>query len=474
MLDTLLSGFTSRLRSRSDVLWLDLGEFNSLASRSGQDHWQDHGLGLLRTILHRRGIQTDLLSTRAFDSWAGFERRVSGYSTLLMNVRSYTFPIACEAAALFKKANPGGKVLTGGIHATVAPQEMERVADFDYICRGDGEGIIVDLVQNPGAFPRVFDGKAAPSMAEWPDVDRTLWPKPIGLKNRLRSAWPLEPQCGWDPGPVATVLTSRVCPWKCSFCNELSYISNIKRKSVDQVIDELNAVDEKYGPIGSVVIHDSMFFMQPNWLREWLEKYPRRARAVWPYWAAARADTLRQWPDLFERLVRETRWSHVSVGFEAGSDRMLRVLNKECTEADNYFAIQLLNRIGDDIERSGITPPKFYSNIMIGIPGETREDVFRTMRMVKLMKRKIISLAYYAPYPGSALGNQLIAEGKSLMTQDNYHRYPGVEKVKGVDYRFLADVVAGAYDDEIERGLDEYVGRQEAALASGAGLARAR
>jgi hypothetical protein len=47
-----------------------------------------------------------------------------------------------------------------------------------------------------------------------------------------------------------------------------------------------------------------MFFQQPSWLEEWLAKYPRRARKVWPYWAAARADTVRRWPELFSRLVR--------------------------------------------------------------------------------------------------------------------------------------------------------------------------
>jgi anaerobic magnesium-protoporphyrin IX monomethyl ester cyclase len=63
------------------------------------------------------------------------------------------------------------------------------------------------------------------------------------------------------------------------------------------------------------------------------------------------------------------------------------------------------------------------------------------------------TIAYYAPYPGSALGYQLIAEGKSLMSKDNYHRYPNDEKVKGIDYPFYNDLLAGKYDREINRGL---------------------
>ena len=89
---------------------------------------------------------------------------------------------------------------------------------------------------------------------------------------------------------------------------------------------------------------------------------------------------------------------------------------------------------------------------MLGIPGETPEDAFKTMRMIKRMKRLFPSISYYAPYPGSALGFQLIAEGKSLMSKDNYHRFPDDEKVKGVDYKFYRDLLAGKYDDEVNKG----------------------
>jgi radical SAM superfamily enzyme YgiQ (UPF0313 family) len=406
-------------------------------------------MGLLRTILQNNSVETEMFSTRSLLSWDELYHRVESYDMLIMNVRSYTYPFAYQAAKIFKEVNPKGIVLTGGMHATVAPDEMENVEEFDYICQGPGEEIIVDLVKDPVSFPRMVVGVGAKSMAEWPMMDRTLWPKP----NLPDFPWPLEPECGWGPGPVATVITSRVCPWQCVFCNEASYIPNMGRKPVDMVIEELNYLDDTYGPLGSIVIHDSMFFQQPVWLREWVEKYPRLAHRPWPYWAAGRSDTIRQWPDLFEALVRETNWDTISIGFESGSDRVLNILNKECTAEDNHFTIDLLNKIGEDFERQGKEPPKFWANLMLGIPGETHEDAFETIRMLKQMRWVMPSIAYYAPYPGSALGYQLIAEGKSLMSKDNYHRYPNDEKVKGIDYQFYNDLLAGVYDDEVNRGL---------------------
>ena len=73
------------------------------------------------------------------------------------------------------------------------------------------------------------------------------------------------------------------------------------------------------------------------------------------------------------------------------------------------YTINLVNRLGDEMKAQGREPVRFWANIMLGIPGETHEDAFKTLRMLKTMKRVFPSISYYAPYPGSALGNQLIA-----------------------------------------------------------------
>jgi hypothetical protein len=116
---------------------------------------------------------------------------------------------------------------------------------------------------------------------------------------------------------------------------------------------------------------------------------------------------------------------------------------------DNYFAIELLNRIGDDFIRQGKEPPKFWANIMLAIPGETREDAFDTMRMVQRMNYKYLSPSFFTPYPGSVFGYQMMKEGSSLLTADNYHRYPHDEKIRGMDYGFYRKLLAGQYDDEV-------------------------
>lgn len=422
------------------ILWIDLGVFATfLGSKNVTEVWQDHGLGLMRTILHKNNILTDIVSLKSMNDWEDLKKVIAGYDILLMNVRSYSFAQARESAKIFKEYNPKGIVITGGMHASVSLHEMEEVQEFDYICVGGGEEIIVDLVTNPTSFPRVIKAVSSKSINDWPDIDRTLWPNP----NQEDYPWPLESAGGLGESPMASVITSRVCPWQCSFCNELSYIPSMARKSVDRVIDELNFLDDNYGPIKYVVIHDSMFFQQPSWLKEWLDKYPKRANKVWPYWAAARSDTIRKWPELFEKLIRQTNWDYVSVGFESGSDKVLKILNKGCTAEDNLFAIDLLNKIGDDYVNEGKTPPKFWANIMFAIPGETEEDALATHEMQKRMKYARFTTSFFAAYPGSALGNQVIAENKSLLKDNEYNRYVETKGVKNINYGFYRNLTSG-------------------------------
>ena len=419
-------------------LWLDLGKAGSLITNL-MCH-QDHAVGLLRTVLHNAGIETDLASTRNIFSGGKLRRKFKDIDMLIMSVLSFNYPFAVKCARLFKEVNPEGIVIVGGLHASVAIDEMTSVKEFDYICKGPGEKIIIKLVTEPEKFERVIEGRGEKSMADWPYIDRTLWPRPALKIPGLLNTWPLEKH-SIAKAPSVTILTSRVCPWRCAFCNESAYIPNMARRPVEMVIEELNMVDRRFGPFNSVLIHDSNFFQNPKWLKDWIEKYPKLANKKWPYWAAARTDTIRMWPDLFVDLILKTNWRTISLGLESGSDPVLRILNKECTEEDNNFAIDLINRTGDEMLAKGRKPPMVFANIMLAIPGETKNDAKKTVDMVNRIHRVKPSVSYFAPYPGSILGYQLIAEGKSLMTRNDYHRYPGRETVKGIDYRFYNELI---------------------------------
>ena len=170
-------------------LWLDLGKAGSLITNLTCH--QDHAVGLLRTILHNAGLETMLASTRNIFSRGQLRRKFKDIDILLMSVLSFNYPFAVKCARLFKEVNPDGIVVVGGLHASVAIDEMTSVKEFDYICKGPGEQIITSLLTDPHRFERVIEGKGEKSMANWPYIDRTLWPRPA-LKNTLLRKCPAQ------------------------------------------------------------------------------------------------------------------------------------------------------------------------------------------------------------------------------------------------------------------------------------------
>ncbi len=423
----------------------DLGQW--LGQHGVHERFGDLGQGLLLTVAKQHGFRVDSLSLKQLHSWAEFRLRVKPYDVLIMNVRSWRFRWAKRAAEIAKSTNPNSQVWCGGFHATVASAEMEAVPQFDVIVRGEGEGTFLELLQNGGSAQRVIEGHVHPweNIDDLPFIDRSLLPRPPG------DEWPLEGAGGWGPsGKTISVISSRLCPWTCRFCYpaEKNHFRRLRRRSVGNVIAELNEAHQKWGPATSVVYHDSEFLMQRQWLEEYLERYPRET-PNWSWWASCRTDQILKWPELTEALIREANWHILSIGIESGSDKVLGIMGKGVTAAQHEQAIEIINRIGDDMAAKGLTPPVVFANVMLGIPGEEPEDAFATMRLIAKIHRMLPSISLYTPYPGNTLGDEIIAKGLSLDSHKSYDRYPNEAKMLGIDYQFIADLMNGKHDKEV-------------------------
>jgi len=423
----------------------DLGKWYE--NHSIHERFGDLGQGLLLTIAKDNGYQIDSLSLKQMHSWAQFRMIVKPYDVLIMNVRSWRYRWAKRAAEIAKSANPNIQVWCGGFHATVASQEMEDVPQFDVIVRGEAEGTFLDLLKAGGSEQRVIDGHVHPwgKIDDLPFIDRSLLPRPPG------DEWPLEGAGGWGPpGKTISMITGRMCPWHCSFCAnaEKNHFHRLRRRSVGNVIEELNYAHKAWGPATSIVFHDSEFLMQRAWLEEYLNRYPRET-PNWSWWASCRTDQILKFPELTEALIRDTNWHILSIGIESGSDNVLKIMNKGVTAAQHEEAIELINRIGDNMEAQGMAAPIIFANVMLGIPGEEPEDAFATFRLMSKIKRMLPSISLYTPYPGNVLGDEMIRQGRSLDSHKRYDRFPDEAKLLGINYQFYQDLLNGHYDREV-------------------------
>ena len=415
------------MKNLRKTIFVELGQFSASSLPDTELSWHNHGAGLLVTVCRTKNLPVDFVSLKDLSGWDEFQKKVKGYGMVAISMMSSDYPQAMKAIEIIKELNPKTKVIVGGIHATVAPDELKENKNIDYILFGEGEITFPEFLENPSNFKREIKGEPVLDLDTLPFLDRTIYPHPVE-KNVPT----------WGDSPMASFLTARGCPFNCSFCQpaERNHFGvKIRRRSVKNVITEIKEVVEKYHP-AFLVFHDDHFMFNKDWLEEFVKEY---ADIRLPFWAASRADFICE-NQLTIYKLRGVGLEVASIGFESGSQRILDLVRKGTTVEQNYRSAEIIGKTG----------AKIYANIMYGFPGETKEEQITTRKMclhIARVAQTMISPAYFTPYPGSDLGNECIKNGLSLIDKNNYNRY-GRDKIKGVDYDFLDKLINGEFDSQ--------------------------
>lgn len=394
----------------------DLGKFGAYYQPEAHSQWHSHGFGMLATILRQNKVTCDFAQLKAMRSWQEVRQAIKGHDTLLMGLMSFDYPAARQMAKIARSIAPKIRIVAGGIHCTVAPEEVQAL-DVNAMILGEGEAWIVPAATND-TLTGCYYGMAA-------DLDALPW------MDRDVFAKPTEPSCGWGPAPVATMLTSRACVYKCSFCQPAErnhFGRKFRRRGVDNVIAEMRMLIERYS-VKSFSFQDGLFIMQPKWLEEFIDKY---AAIGLPFEASGRADLIARHPELVKGL-KEVGMQVLSIGLESGSQHMLDIFEKGTTVEQNHEAI----RIANDLDLT------VFANVILAHPEETKEEALASVALFGEIKHCQPSVAFFAPYPGNKLGDECIAKGLSLLTPDNYTRFPSDAKCKGVDYNWYGQLMRG-------------------------------
>jgi anaerobic magnesium-protoporphyrin IX monomethyl ester cyclase len=387
----------------------------------GLDTWHDHGAGMTYTSCIKSGTPVGFMSMDRLNNDDELIELIKDYDTVAISMKSSYYAIGMKVIEYAKAL--GLKTIVGGYHVTAAPNELIENPDIDWIFDGESEITFPQFLRDPESFPRIIKGERITNLDSLPFMSRDIW-------NR-----PTEDVIGWWYGNVhrnmASVVSSRGCPYKCRFCQPIEdnhFGKKLRRRSVDSLIEELLWLKKQYHP-DCVMIHDDTFMIQRKWLEEFIEKYPKVGL---PFWASARADNICNNPDMTKRLIK-VGWELVSIGLETGSQRILDLIDKGTTVEQNYESTKIVKESG----------ARIYGNYMVGFPDESRDEVQMTAKMIDEINAEMTCWAYFTPYPGNYMGEEIIADGRSLLDRTTYDRMPKGKKVKGVDYAYLDAVVSG-------------------------------
>jgi len=305
-----------------------------------------------------------------------------------------------DTARKIKEAFPGIALVVGGVHAMIYPENILEDTPCDFVCHSDGEGVVVDIVKElkkpQASWPlikgiayrdnegKVFKNEAALHVPFRDDIveDRNIYFNryPILLKDEF-----------------AFFLSSRGCPYSCSFCynahlrdlapNKQGYLRQ-KKESV--LIDEIKRLIEKT-PIKIISFIDDMFTFNKEWLKSFLALYKDEINL--PFGCNTRAD---QVDEEMVSLLSQAGCKFASFGIETGNeDIRSRILNK-------HVKNQEIIRAGNLLSAKGIT---VRSSNMFCLPEETLEDAFKTVDLNIESKVASASSMLLLPYPKTKISD---------------------------------------------------------------------
>ncbi|MGA2192345.1 MAG: radical SAM protein [Nitrospirota bacterium] len=360
------------------------------------------GLAYLVAYLSVRGHEAKVIDLQALDmDDAELQKTLELERPEYVGITSMTptYPSASALAKTIKSILPDAKVIMGGVHPTILPEKVLENGNVDFVIRGEGEKALLSLMQSEpfeGIDGLCYkkDGKAVikpksrgfESLAELPMADYGSFPaeKYIAYNMRLRGIRGL------------SMLVSRGCPYRCAFCAvEGAMGRKYRLKEPAAAVDEMAALKKKFS-INGVWFKDSIFNLKKDWVMEFCEELIRRGLKM-SWQINTRVDLV---DDEMLATMKRAGLTQVDLGIESGSQKTLDRLNKHIT-------IEQVRRAVETVKRHVMVSGFF----MIGVPGETEQDVSETFQFAKKLELDRYSFSIFVPLPGSDLYDELKAEG---------------------------------------------------------------
>ncbi len=332
-----------------------------------------------------------------------FLAAVESFSPQIVGITSYTVHVN-PVKKLFEQVkawNPNVLTVVGGHHATVLPEDF-RTPHIDIIVMGEGVAAFQEIVNR---FERGegFSGIAGVAYDENGELVKTEYPKVVDLDalpfpdRRLTARYRKHYYSEWMK-PLASIRTSKGCPFRCNFCAlwKLTEGRYLKR-SPERIVEELKSIDEEY-----VFFADDESLVDAERMRI-LAKMIEDAGIKKRYFLYGRSDTVARNPDLM-RMWRSIGLEEVFVGLEFFRDQDLKYIGKGTSISDNQKAMETLFSLG-------IEP---YPTLIIR-PEWGREDFAELSQYCRKLGLTFVGFAVLTPLPGTDLYEQ--SRGR-LITQD--------------------------------------------------------
>jgi radical SAM superfamily enzyme YgiQ (UPF0313 family) len=368
--------------------------------RQGEEEIPGLGTLVLAGVLRRDGHRVGIVDGKR--TGTGIEevaQRVARLAPDHVGISATTISIhnAARIAARLRALVPGAVVTVGGPHVSAVPERtLAMVPSFDYGIVGEGERSYPDLIARlaGGDDPRVVeglvyregDGVRVNPRAAYLDGDE--------LDRLPEPAWDLVPDfpLRFQPNvfnyrvtPVASVITSRGCPFSCTFCDRSTSGRRGRFHGVDYVVAMCRRL-ERLG-VRHVLFYDDLFTVSRRRVIELCERFLAEGfRFTW---------SCNSHPNLLDaehlRLMRRAGCWQIAYGIESGSQRVLDVVKHEVK----------LPRMLETLRQTRAAGIRVKGLLMMAHPTEGEDSLRETVDFLRTAPLDLAQVTKFTPYPGT-------------------------------------------------------------------------
>ncbi len=350
------------------------------------------GLGYLASVAIKKGASVTVIDENVHDEipW----NQLGQYDIIGLSITTPAFSRAMELISQIRVRKAAkALIIAGGHHPTFRPEDILN-AGADIVFRGEAEvsfGQILDALNNrcewfniPGLsyfrYPqfKILQHNSLQSLIE--DLDEIPFP----IRDMFR----------YSKYSQMSLITSRGCPYQCSYCAAAAFWGHkIRFRSVSNIIAELDEIMQ-LAPFSVLKFQDSVFTVNKTHTVELLQAISNKGYHF-QWICETRADLLDK--ELIQ-LMKQSGCKEIMIGFESGSPTILQ-------RAQRQISVEKLVNTCKEIMEQGIG---LRASVIYGLPNETNKTVKETLNVLNKIQPNVTFLNLATVYPGCPLEKQNI------------------------------------------------------------------
>lgn len=317
-----------------------------------------------------------------------------------------TMPIVCKIIKGIREVDNKIKIVVGGVHASfTAQQTLNDNPGIDFVVIGEGEETFnefIGTIKKNGALNKVrglaFRDKGSIIINEprplLADLDTIPFPARELLPNNIYNPTPFF-NLGFKGEQYATVITSRGCPSRCTFCSARNFWKTFRMRSAENIIEELAYLIK--GGVRHICFLDSTLTADQKRLFKICDHIIKEGWDI-KWHCYSRVNSVN---DETLKKMKKAGCFCILYGLESGNQEILNGVKKDTTLEMARQAVYLTKK------NNIITDCSF----IFGLPGETKESMEETLRFAMQLNPHLAKFYYATPFPGTEMFNEAINNG---------------------------------------------------------------